>query len=132
MGSQLFPSHISSLICFRGVCARHNEPWQVFMAAICTGNTWGGGNTLSVYLACEKVSDGEGARLLRHLDGGVGIQSGRDRGLDRKIGRINGGGGALVYNTANQMVKNEARERRARIAQRPGMEAKGSDSYQNS
>lgn len=41
MGSQLFPYHISSLICFRDVCARHNEPWQVFMAAICTGNTWG-------------------------------------------------------------------------------------------
>lgn len=38
MGSQLFSYHVSSLICFRDVCECHNEPWQVFIAAICTGN----------------------------------------------------------------------------------------------
>lgn len=38
MGSQLFPYYVSSLICFRDVCECPNEPWQVFMAAICIWN----------------------------------------------------------------------------------------------
>lgn len=125
----IFPLLFLSEMCERAIMSPGRYSWRPYAPGTPEGQ-----HSIGVF-SMWKSERWWGARLHRHLDGGVRIQSGCDQELDRKIVRINNGGGALIYNTANQIVKNEAQKQRPfliRQPQGPGVEATWSNSYQNS
>lgn len=95
----IFPLLFVSEMCVRAIMSPGRYSWQPYAPGTPEGQ-----HSIGVF-SMWKSERWWGARLHRHLDAGVRIQSGCDRELDRKIVRINNGGGVLIYNTANQIVK---------------------------
>lgn len=113
----IFPLLFVSEMCVRAIMSPGRYSWQPYAPGTPEGQ-----HSIGVF-SMWKSERWWGARLHRHLDAGVRIQSGCDRELDRKIVRINNGGGALIYNTANQIVKKWS-SRAAAVPHAPTTEAR--------